>query len=219
MASTRLQLRSNVRLNELKIDPTGRIWSDDTLNAFINTAYTQIQEDWNFKWRENEKDTSFNLVWWTQEYDLPSDFNKMQLVKLNDTTLHRTTKVNLRRRGSFVSWLPSKYYIRWNKIWFDTIPNNTSEIELYYLNKNANFTSDTDESAYPTDFDNAIIKYVAYLAFSTVEGYENKSGIKLEEYNLAKDTLFSTYIFDNSDLPTWKMARWYYWDKSNVINF
>jgi hypothetical protein len=45
MASTRLQLRNKVRTDELKIDPTGRIWSDDTLNNFINIAYLRIQED------------------------------------------------------------------------------------------------------------------------------------------------------------------------------
>jgi hypothetical protein len=40
----------------------------------------------------------------------------MQLVKLDDTTLHKTTKVVLRRRGAFVSGLPSMYYIRGTQI-------------------------------------------------------------------------------------------------------
>ena len=109
--STRSQLRSKLR-TELKIDPNGKVWSDATLNQFINSAYFQVQKDGNFNWRENDGNYSFSLSSGTQEYALPTGFIRTDLVRYNGTELTATTKVDLKRQyASFVNGTPSKYYV------------------------------------------------------------------------------------------------------------
>ncbi|CAN8139410.1 hypothetical protein THIOSC13_1420002 [uncultured Thiomicrorhabdus sp.] len=44
MASSLATLRSKLR-TQLKIDPGKNIWSDATLDLYINNAYSQIQRD------------------------------------------------------------------------------------------------------------------------------------------------------------------------------
>ena len=194
--STRAELKADLR-TELRKDPNGKIWSDDALETYINQAYTQIQKDWNYQWRENQAEYQFNTVVGTQQYALPSDFNKVELVRYTGTNLVKTSKVRLKREyTSFVSWTPSRYYLFGANIWFDVLPSAVWEIDLDYVKKNAKLSADTTESAYPDDYDVAIIKYAAFLAWSSVP-WNPVASSKLQEYNLEIETLVSTYIFDD----------------------
>lgn len=207
MASTRADLRADVR-TELKKDPNGKIWTDAALNNYINKAYAKMQKDGNFQWRENQANYTTTTVVGTQEYALPSDFNKVQLVRYNWTNLLPTTKVRLKREySSFVSWTPSKYYLYGSNIGFDVLPNDTQTIDLDYVKKNAGFSADTDESAYGTDFDTAIVKYASFLAWSSIDGKQQTASAELAEYQLEMDTLLSTYIFDNTEDLTMNLQR------------
>lgn len=205
--STRSDLRADVR-TELKKDPNGNIWNDPTLNGYINKAYAKMQKDGNFQWRENQADYQFNTVVWTQQYALPSDFGKITLARYSGTNLIKTTKTMLKREySSFVSGTPSKYYLYWAFIWFDVLPNGTGEIDMDYAKKNAWFTADTDESAYWDDFDTAIVKYAAFLAWSSIDGKQQTANVKLSEYNIEIDTLSSTYIFDDAEDLIYNLQR------------
>lgn len=207
MATTRAQLRADVR-TELKKDPNGKIWTDASINNYINKAYLKVQKDGNFQWRENQGNTTASTVVWTQEYALPTDFWKIQLVRFNWTNLIPTTKVQLKREQStFVSGTPSKYYLFWANYWFDVLPNVVGTIDIDYQKRLTAFTADTDESAFNDDFDTAIVKYASFLAWSSIDGKQQTAGSELDEYKLEIDTLVSSYIFDNVEDLTMGLQR------------
>ena len=199
--STREQLRSDLR-DEIRIDPNGKMWGDSVLNSYINQAIFQIQKDWNFGWRENQGGNSlFSLVSWTQEYDLPSDFIRVELVRYNGTELYKTTKNELKKQyDSFTSWSPCGYYILWTKIWFDVIPDG-GNIDFDYLKRVPSLASDDDIMAFPDDFDLAVVKYASYLAWSSPRGNEQTAWTKKQEYDMIMNSLRAWYIFyDTNDL-------------------
>jgi len=209
MASTRSEIRTKLR-NELKVDPNWKIWSDTILNDFIDTSYLQIQQDWNLDWQENDANTTYTPA--AQETALPTDFWKVVLVRYNWNELIPTTKIDLKRiYNTFVSWTPYKYYIYSNKLWTDTITTSWT-IDLDYKKINPWFTWDSDTSDYPVDFDSAIVKYWAYLAWSGPRGNENAATAKLQEYNLNLKRLRSLYIFnDVNNLNFWTARQaWTY---------
>lgn len=206
--STRAELRADLR-TELKKDPNAKIWSDDSLNNYLNKAYAKVQKDGNYQWRENQGNTTFSTVVWTQEYTLPIDLWKIQLLRYNGTVLLPTNKVSLKRQqANFVSGTPSQYYIFSANVWFDVLPSSVWTIDFDYIKRLTKLTTDTQESEFNDDFDVAIIKYAAFLAWSTIDGKQQTSWAKLQEYNLELDTLYSTYIFDNvEDLTYWLQRR------------
>ena len=192
--SNRTTLRSNIRW-ELKIDPNGKIWNDSTLDLYLNRAYLQLQQDWNLDWQENDANTTYTPS--AQETSLPTDFGKIVLVRYNWTELISTTKIQMKREiATFQAWTPSRYYLYSNTLGTDTIPSSGT-IDLDYKKINAGFTADTDESDYPTTFDTALVKYSAYLAWSSPRGNVQTAASKLQEYNLEKETLIWMYIFND----------------------
>jgi len=208
MASTRSQLRTQLR-TEIKIDPNWKIWTDSTLNNYINRAYLQIQKDWNLDWQENDANTTYTVS--AQETALPDDFGKVILVRYNWSELNWTTKTALKREiNTFQTATPSRYYLYSNNLWTDTIPTWWT-IDLDYKKIIAWFTSDTDESAYKDTFDTAITKYAAFLAWSWPRGNETTAANKLQEYNLEKDTLSNMYVFNDINALTFTTVsrRWY----------
>ena len=217
--STRAELRADVRI-ELKKDPNAKVWSDEALNTYINKAYLKVQKDGNFQWRENQANTTFSTEVWIQEYSLPTDLAKIQLVRYEWTNLIKTTKVRLKREQStFVSWTPSKYYIFGANVWFDVLPNWTWTVDFDYAKRLAAFTADTDTSELNVDFDLAIVKYAAFLAWSSIDGKQNTAQAQLQEYNLELDTLYSSYIFDDiQDLVYWLQRGNRYVTQANTLD-
>jgi len=219
MASTRAEQRADLR-TELKKDPNGKIWNDVALNWYLKVANLKLQKDGNFQWRENQANTTFNTVVWTQEYVLPSDLWKVQLVRYNGSDLYNTTKVILKRAYSnFVDWTPSQYYLYGNNIWFDVIPNWTWLIDLDYQSRVPYPTDDTTQTGFPDDFDIAIIKYAAFLAWSSIDWKQATASSQLQEYQLEIDTLYNTYIFDTvEDLTFWMQRTNRNITRSNVLD-
>lgn len=207
MATNRGELRTDVR-TELKKDPNGRIWSDATLNGYIDKAYLKVQKDGNFQWRENQANTTFSTVSGTQEYTLPTDLGKIQLIRFNGTNLLKTTKVQLKReQNTFVAWTPSQYYVFGANVWFDVIPNVVGTIDFDYVKRLAALSTDSTESAFDTDFDVAIVKYAAFLAWSSIDGKQWAASSKLQEYGIEIDSLISTYIFDDINDLTFGLQK------------
>ena len=195
MANTiRSALRTLIR-NELKIDPNGKVWTDSTLNTYLNRSYLQLQQDWNLDWQENDANTTYTAT--AQETSLPTNFGKVSLVRYNWTELLVTTKLQLKREiATFQAWTPSRYYLYSNTLGTDTIPSSWT-IDLDYKKIIAWFTDDVDESAYPSNFDTALVKYSAYLAWSAPRGNAQTAAQKLQEYTLEKDTLIWSYIYND----------------------
>lgn len=198
--STLSELRIKSR-KEIKIDPNGKIWGDAEMNDYINDAIFQVQKDWGFKWTQNMANTSYNLTSWTRTYALPTWFISIDIVRYNWTELLMTDKKTVKRQyASFVAWTPSEFYIDWSNISYNVIPNVTWLIDFDFYKKLTVLSADTDECAFPEDYDSAIIKYVAYLAWGTSKGSEQTSQIKLQEYSKKVDSLVQTYLYNNTNL-------------------
>ena len=188
------------------------------LNRFIDQAYFKIQKDGNFQWRENEGNTTFALTW-VQEYAIPTDFGKTNLVRYNWTTLYKTSKLRLKREyTSFVSGTPSKYYTYGAFIGFDVIPNVSGTIDWDYQKINKLAAEDTAESDYDTDFDNAIVLYATFRAFSTIPELAWVARSKFQEYEIERDNLFSAYIFDDINDLQYTVQRGRSFTRDNVLD-
>jgi len=215
--STRSQLRGKFR-TEIKIDPNGKVWSDSVANQFINSAYFQVQKDWNFKWRANDGNYTVSLVSWTQEYTLPTGFIRTDLVRYNGSDLYPTDKVTLKQRyQSFVNGTPSQYYLYGSFIGLDVIPNVTGTLDIDYRKQLTAFTADADVSGFPEDMDDLMIKYASYLAWSTAKGNEQTAQIKLQDYKMMLDTMLASYIYDISN-PRFSTSRGWYSTGARVLD-
>lgn len=217
--STRAKLRSDLR-TELKIDPNGKIWSDDVLNWYINSAYFQVQKDGNFDWRENMNgNTVFPTVIGTQEYSLPTDFIRTVLIRFDGTELWKTDKTTLKRElQTFQNGSPSRYYIYWANIWFDVIPDKVRNIDFDYKKRLASLTADIDEIAFSDEFDSVIVKYAAFLAWWSPRGNASTSVQKKQEYDLMLNTLLNAYIFDDVNDLTFTTSRHRFNTGAKVLN-
>jgi hypothetical protein len=96
MATSRGTLRANLR-EKMKLDKTGRIWSDNALNNAIDTAILQIQTDNDYNWSENNKEITLASVVDQEEYDLPVDFQQVDVVKYNNILQKSITRDELLR--------------------------------------------------------------------------------------------------------------------------
>ena len=220
MASNRADLRADLR-TELKKDPNWKIWNDSALNWYLNKAYLKVQKDGNFQWRENQANTTFSTTVWTQEYTLPTDLGKIELVRYETDVLRKSTKVQLKRdQNNFVSWRPSKYYIFGANIGFDVLPDAVWTVDFDYVKRLSFPTDDTTTIDFNEDFDVAIIKYAAFLAWSSIDGKQSTASAELQEYQLELDTLYSSYIFDDVNDLTIRLQRRDRWfiTRSNVLD-
>lgn len=190
----------------IKIDPNSKIFSDTTLDSFINRAYFQVQKEWQHRWRECSAYTTQSTVAWTAEYNLPTDFLKLSLVSLEWSPLQEVSKQQIRLTNYTASQgKPNQYYLYGTKIGFNSIPNSTYSIIIDYFKRLATLTS-TQASELPTDFDDAIALYASYLAFKSVNKMDSATG-SLADYNQVISTLLTSYIYDDMN-TSFSYQRW-----------
>lgn len=128
---------------------------------------------------------------------MPTGFIRTDLVRYSGTELWPTTKVNLKRAySSFVSGTPSKYYVNGGYIGFDVVPDVTGTLDIDYRKQLTAFTADADVSSFPETMDDLMIKYAAYLAWSTAKGNEQTAQLKLTDYRQELETMIGGFIFD-----------------------
>lgn len=75
-------LIANTRAVYLK-DPNGKVWNNSMLTIALNKGYQQVQKDMNFSDRDEMSDTTFSTVAGTQQYSLPTDFQRVRLARYN----------------------------------------------------------------------------------------------------------------------------------------
>lgn len=200
--STLANLRGNLR-TELKIDPNGRIWNDATLNGYLVEAVNQIQQDGNYDWHFNDAEGSDNTVASQTSYDLPTDFVRLEYdtVKINGVSMQKADYRWLWRDKLFDSTGdPTFYALRGTKIYFALTPDTGGDSITYlYRKKLATMSADTDDSGLDTEFDNALVKWAAYLAWSTVEGRENKGIAAAQDYQEAMKGCFTQFLGRRDD--------------------
>lgn len=180
--------------NDVRINKNYKLWSEPLVEDYINQAYFQVQKDASFAWPENS--TSSVVTPTGYEATLPADFITVDMVKHGDSTLQKGDKLALiDRNNNFDSGEPTYYYLYGGKIGFDKIPTKT--VTLYYKKKLPELTSLVD-SAFAQLFDFMIIKYAAYLAFSTYLPGDPRGTVRLNDYQTQFDSLFGYQFNDNN---------------------
>ncbi len=197
MTYTRQQIRDRLRINELKIDPNARVWSDSALNANIKTARERIQQDGGYDWYFNDgEDSSTTTAIGTQEYTLPDNFVRLELAKYDGSPLSPTTKKYLKatNRSLTSNGRPAQYYLLGNKIGLWLRPDDAKTLDLTYRKKLDDLATDADVEVMPDEFVEAIVQYSAYLSWSDIQGREDKAIQAMQNYKEAIEGLYSQYL-------------------------
>lgn len=196
MSTTLSQARTKFR-NEVKIDPNGKVWDNTMVNGFFNDAYLKVQADGHFNWPGTTEQTSdtVSLVAGTQEYTAPTNIALVELVTLSTTPLYPIDFVEAKRRNlTNAQGTPSRYYFRGEKIGFDPIPNSSGTVNIYFRAILASLSADGDTIKLPDNFVPAIVKYMAYLAWSSPRGNYDTAQQKLADYERELSLLKLTYL-------------------------
>ncbi len=204
--STLSSLVSDLR-NYIKSDPNDKIWGSAIKESAINSAYFQIQKDGGFRWPQNEASTTQVTVGGTAEYALPTDFIRLEMVQFSDTLgqLTPTTKQAAMRNGTTSQGRPSNYYL-WNqKLGFYSTPDTAYPANILYRKRLATLTG-VQDSLFPSDFDNAIVRYAAYILWSTTKN-QPKTGQALDDYRLMLGMLKDAYLYQDTAMISFPYQR------------
>jgi len=178
--STLLSLRSTVSSNLLR-DPNNKIRPVAFVDSAINNAYIRTQQDCLDMYEDWEKQTTISSIPWTQEYTLPSDFLRLQLIRFDWSTLQRTTKKEIKEKNELMTWwIPTYYYIYQGKIWLFPVPDKGWTVDIEYTSQLPTITVDQD-SLNPWYLDMAICYYAASECSDQVGKYD-QSAIYRQRY-------------------------------------
>jgi hypothetical protein len=195
--STLAILQTNTRNTYLKIDPNGKVWSDDVVDYYINRWYERVQQDFGYDIPECETSTTISTVWWTTEYNKPTDFVRVVGLFQDSYTLSRITKQQfLTNRASQTK--PSSFYIYGDKIGLYPTPDWVYSLDLLYKKKLPEIT-DLVDSELNVSMEDLMILWACYLMFLSVEK-NDKATMCLNQYTQAKDALFAQELYDDEQL-------------------
>jgi hypothetical protein len=208
MATTLTDLISSTR-TELKTDPNGKIWSDDTLQDYVNEAYLQVQSDGGFAWPGNENGSgTITFSSGVQEYSLPTEFGRVDLVLIGTTQIFPIDFIQAKiQNPTGVQATPSCYYIRGSMMGFDPIPNTAVSATLYYKKILTALASGSSAIGLSDDFAPAIVKYAAYLAWSSPRGNTDSAVAKLQDYTRKLNLLTNTYQLRDLTALNYRVVR------------
>lgn len=215
--STLQDIRLKTRSNYIKIDTNGKIWWDNTLDSIINRAYFQLQKDWWHKRPQQYANNTQNTIGGTQEYDLPSNFIKLDLARYEWQELSKASKSDIKRiYATMTNGKPYAYYIYGTKIWLFPVPDTIGVLDLDYYKKLEKLSS-TQDSELPEEFDDAICAYSAYLAFNSVNKTD-KASIMYADYQWQLNTLLNSYIYNDDNFDFWYQTASYRPSETSVRN-
>lgn len=210
MATTKADLRTDLR-TELKTDPNGKIWTDAVLDDYVTQAYFQIQSDGLFGWPANENGSgTITTAAGTQEYALSglSLFGQVELILNSSTELFPDTFKSVKIRNPLnVQGTPIYYYIRGANMGFDPVPSSALSISVYYRKILAALSTDSTEMALTDDFAPAIVKYAAYLAWSSPRGNRQEAEYKLPDYQRELIKLRNAYLLRDLTALNYRSIR------------
>jgi len=195
--STLTDLRSNTRTTYLKIDPNAKVWDNATLDYYINRWHERVQQDFGYDIPECETSTTISTVWWTTEYNKPTDFVRVVGLFQESYALWRISKQQFLTNRSTQS-KPSNYYMYGDKIGLYPTPDNVYSIDLLYKKKLPEITTSVD-CELNDGMEDLMILWACYLMFLSVEKAD-KATMCLSQYTLAKDALFAQELYDDEQL-------------------
>lgn len=193
MSTTLQNLRIKCRTAYLKIDPNAKVRDDNMLDFYLNEWKRQVQNDAFFDLPENQDTTTLTLIPWTQEYDLPLNFRKMESVTMWCYQLKLTNKSKAMWKNTGV---PSEYYLFGNKIGFYPIPSTAVNVDLVFC-KELNEMNLVIWTELPVDYDDVIVLYATYLMLMSVEKID-KANMVRNQYNNKRDILFQRFYDDEN---------------------
>lgn len=199
--STLLQLRDKLR-TELKIDPNGRIWTDSTLNGYINQAVNQIQQDGDYNWHFNDSVNSESTVIGQAAYALPSNFVRLEggSVKYDNNEISPQSYNYLWANNYFDNnGTPNQYALRGDSLYLASKPDSIKTLTYLYRSKLATMAADGTDSGMPNSFDILVTKWAAYLAWSTIEGRADKAVAAAQDYQEAIKGLNAQFLGRRDD--------------------
>lgn len=201
-------LKTALNVETSKIDRNDKLWDAATKTQFLNQALFQVQKDCGFDLRFNKASAySISGVAGTQEYVLPSNFIQLRVATWNGQTLNKVEYEDLvEQQIQFVRGTPYEYYIYGDNIGLNSIPDNSGTLLLIYRKRLANL-SDSQDSQLPSDFDLPIVKYAAYLLWSTPRGNRQTAQEKVTDYEQAMNTIRSTYLYNDYADMTFRNNR------------
>jgi hypothetical protein len=212
MATNLVDLRSNLR-TELMTDPNGKIWTNSTLDNYLDQAYQQVQIDGNYRWPDCAGgDGTVSLVSGTREYSLTAagitDLGTVEIIFLGTSELASTNfKSAIRRNTTNSTGKPSDYYLRGDSIGLDPIPNGGDPTVTVYYRRRLATPTDTVNMGLSDDFIGPIVKYAAYLAWSSPRGNKSTALEKVQDYQLAIDRLFGMEFLRDENQFTYNSYR------------
>jgi len=209
MATSPASVVSDLR-TDIRIDPNGKLFSDAVLLKFINQAIRKLEVDLSFETNANASNlTSTASVAGTQEYALPTDLTKIEIIQYNDGSATfdlRSISFNDARslNPTDTQGKPSHYYLRGTSIGLYPIPESAGTIKIYYRGRTTALVDAGANLEMNDEYVPAIVKWASYLAWSSSRGNEATAEQKkkdyLEELNQleiltqAKDPLSLTYF-------------------------
>lgn len=173
-------------------DPNHRLWTEASKYRALNKALTQFQADLERSDMTNEETTTISSVAGQQEYDLPTDFARLSLVRYNNDRLYRTTLKDIKEQyDTMTQWTPDRYYTYENKLWLHSVPSTSWQaIELLYYKTLPDISSSVG-SPFPTDCDDALLAYASYKLLAPL--YRDRAMASMQDYNVILSALRSRY--------------------------
>lgn len=189
-------LRTQLR-QEMRVDPNGRIHSDNILNRNINQAIRQVQQDGDYQWHFNDAENTESTVVSQANYTLPSDFVRIEEASVRWKGIRLTPRTfNFLKEGSLltVDGQPSYYALRGNAMYIAQPPNAIEDLTYNYRKQLPTMDVDSDDSGIPVDFDEAITQFAAYLSWQDFAGKQDFSIQAVQSYNEMIKGLFAQYL-------------------------
>lgn len=206
---TLLELYALVR-KEMRVDRTGRIWSNDDIKDAINLAILQVQKATNFGWQQNDACQEILTLQWQQEYSLATNTQGIKLVQYENRTLMSAQKETLLAINNTIpTWDPRFYYV-WNwalGLW--PIPSTSNkEIEINYQKFLIPLNNDTDTLPFPADFTKVVVLYASYDLFTQTSDSKNiqRANVKKTRYEEEIGTIRLSYLVPDSNQIQYKTS-------------
>lgn len=206
-------IRTNIRITYLKIDPNAKVWDDNVVDYYANRGYTKVQQDFKFEIPDCQTSYSLSTITWTQEYTKPSDLVSITGFFYNSQPLYRTTKQHT-LLNQWTSAIPNQYYTYGSNIWLYPIPDSSYSLDIMYNKKLPKLTSVVD-SVMSEDMEELIVLWSCYLMFLSVEKV-NKAQSCIQQYNIAKDSMFGEIMYDDDSIR-FCTNRWWNNVRDNIL--
>lgn len=188
MATSPAQIVSLVN-TELRINTLNKIWSFNTILGYVNQAIRRVELDLRFESNDSSPaSSSITIIAGVAEYALPADFAELDMAQFNNgTTIFTLYPIDYQEtlllNPNNVQGQPSQYYMRGPNIGLYQIPNQSGTILiLKYRKLVSDLTVGGPNLGLNDVYVPSIVKYAAYLAWSSIRGYEASAEAKKGQY-------------------------------------